>query len=87
MSLRIDLTDPVNVLPRKRTTLSLELKSVDDPEEPKPGLCAELVLAKGQGGWSEPWLISSEGLRAFARAALCMANEIEARQADCRVPK
>lgn len=69
---RIDLTDQ-NPEEGGYANVHMTLETLIQKVEGKPRVCAALGIAS-----CGPWPISAAGLRRLARAATCMADEMEA---------
>ena len=72
---RVDLEDR-DERERQRTAISLETKI--EQKEGHQHVCATLVVAADGQTWQGPWCVSAAGLRRLARAATCMADEVDA---------
>jgi hypothetical protein len=88
MSLRIDLVDPVICTPVGMEPIGISLEEqVVNNRKNDPCRCAKVAIGRPGSSYKDWWNISSEGLRALARAAICMAEDIEARQEAAEVPR
>lgn len=72
---RVDLEDSI-ADNRKDTAISLETKIEQKGDHQR--VCATLAVASDGQAWQGSWCISAAGLRRLARAAMCMADEVDA---------
>lgn len=72
---RVDLEDSIDS-DRRDTSISLETKI--EQKGDRRHVCATLVVAADGQTWQGPWCVSAAGLRRLARAAMCMADEVDA---------
>lgn len=73
---RVDLEDSI-AADHKDTTISLETK-IEQKGVGHKHVCATLAVASDGQAWQGSWCISAAGLRRLARAAMCMADEVDA---------